>query len=573
MKKIICALFITASILFSLVSCVDLGAFTSSSQNNTGTGNNNDNTQNTDSGNNKNESAELTAEYIYSLAKREGYTGTLEEFIEEFRGEPGENGTDGVGIASAAFDENSHLMLTLTNGTVIDCGKIAVSVVGSDGSSISIGSNGNWYIDGVDSGVSAKAEQANKWHTGSGAPSSLIGSVGDLYLNTANGDVYEKKDSFWQLITNISGDGFVNNEGDSYDVTVNVGTDANAAKYAAAKGLLSAVIVESIFSSGSILYQSVSNGAGVIYKLDKETGDAYVITNFHVVYGQDALTPNNIADEINIYLYGMEYSDYKIPATYVGGSLNYDIAVLKVTGNEILKNSVATAVELRDSSDVRVLDTAIAIGNPMANGLSATLGSVNVESEYLSMTGADGQTPVEFRVMRIDTPVNSGNSGGGVFDINGKLIGIINAKEVAPLENIGYAIPSNLAVAVAENIIRNCDGKANEQVIKCVIGIMITIGDIDVKYDTDTGLVTVKHTCIISEINPGSIAEVELMVNDVILSFEIDGVTYEINNTYDGGESLLYADPDSEVFVNIMRGSETKRVELHITEANFSAVK
>ena len=63
------------------------------------------------------------------------------------------------------------------------------------------------------------------------------------------------------------------------------------------------------------------------------------------------------------------------------------------------------------------------------------------------------------------------------------------------------------------------------------------------------------------------------MANDVILSFEIDGVTYEINNTYDGGESLLYADPDSEVFVNIMRGSETKRVELHITEANFTAVK
>lgn len=558
MKKIICALLVLVSLSFSLVSCVDIGALTGK-----------DTEQNNDAAL---EEPQLTAEYVYSLAKAEGYSGTLADFIDEFRGERGKNGEDGVGIESAAFDENSHLKITLTNGKVIDCGKLSVSSESAD-NVISIGPNGNWYINGEDSGTKAEPEQPNRWHTGSGSPYPLLGSEGDLYFNTQNGDVYEKRASYWELITNIAGDGIVNNEGDVYDVTVNAGGDADAAKYAAAKGLLSAVRIEAAFSSGSIQYQSLSNGSGVIYKLDKASGDAYIITNHHVVYDKDARTSNKIANEINLFLYGMEYADYKIAASYVGGSLSYDIAVLKVKGSEILKNSAAAAVELRDSSEVRVLDTAIAIGNPSSSGLSVTLGSVNVESEYLEMIAADGNTAVEYRVMRIDTPVNSGNSGGGLFDINGKLIGIVNAKETNGVENMGYAIPSSLAVAVAENIIRNCDGKVNESVIKCVIGMMISIGDIKVEYDEENGVINRIYSCIVTEISVGSVAELEVRVNDIILSFEIDGVTYEVNNNYDGGEALLYADPDSEVFVNIMRGTEQKRIQLHITKANFSAVQ
>ena len=94
--------------------------------------------------------------------------------------------------------------------------------------------------------------------------------------------------------------------------------------------------------------------------------------------------------------------------------------------------------------------SAIAIGNAQGLGISSTSGVVSVDSEYITMTAADGKTAVAFRVMRVDTAINSGNSGGGMYDDNGNLIGIVNAKIVYDgVENIGYAIPSNGAVSVA----------------------------------------------------------------------------------------------------------------------------
>ena len=65
-----------------------------------------------------------------------------------------------------------------------------------------------------------------------------------------------------------------------------------------------------------------------MYTLE-EDGSAYVVTNYHVVYDADSDTSDKISDEIYVFLYGMEYSQYGIPATYVGGSMNYDIAVLR----------------------------------------------------------------------------------------------------------------------------------------------------------------------------------------------------------------------------------------------------
>ena len=124
-----------------------------------------------------NEKAELSVDYVYQLAKDAGYSGTLKQIIAEFKGEPG---ADGVGIYNATFDERAHLILTLTNGSSIDCGKISINVNSS--SSISIGENGNWYINNVDTGKRAEAIDGSGWHTGAGAPTADIGSDGDLYL-------------------------------------------------------------------------------------------------------------------------------------------------------------------------------------------------------------------------------------------------------------------------------------------------------------------------------------------------------------------------------------------------------
>ena len=133
----------------------------------------------------------------------------------------------------------------------------------------------------------------------------------------------------------------------------------------------------------------------------------------------------------------MEMEQYGISAEYIGGSLTYDIAVLKITDSEIYSESIAKKAELADRT-VFAGETAIAIGNPEADGISSTVGVVSVDSEYLTMTGADDVTEVTFRVMRIDTAVNSGNSGGGLFNDQGELIGIVNAKIMTDdIENIG----------------------------------------------------------------------------------------------------------------------------------------
>lgn len=509
---------------------------------------------------------ELTVEYVYSLAKAEGYSGTLEQFVAQFKGEDGLDGKDGVGIAGAAFDSESHLILTLTNGAVIDCGRITVNAASF---SISIGENGNWYIDGEDTGKKAEAKDSTEWHTGAGAPAYSLGKDGDLYLNTNNNDVYKKSVGIWTLIANISGKDVTVNQGDSVNVTIN--PEANEAVFAASKALLSAVRVQAAFGTSSALVQQFSNGSGVIYKLDKDKGDAYIITNYHVVYSANY---NTVSNNIQLYLYGMEYSDYAIEAEFVGGSMNYDIAVLKVTDSEILRTSHVEAASLADSSKVNVLDTAIAVGNPASAGISVTKGSVNVLSEDIEVLGPDNQTTVSYRVMRIDTPVNSGNSGGGLFSDKGELIGIVSAKESdSSIENMGYAIPSNLAVAVAENIIRNCDGKTNTSVIKCVLGISISIGEISREYDGNTGILKIVESCIVYEINEGSIAVGVLKNNDVLKSFEIDGRVFEINHTYDGGEALLYASQDSEIYVNYERAGVDGRVRLYQTQANFTTVK
>ncbi len=227
------------------------------------------------------------------------------------------------------------------------------------------------------------------------------------------------------------------NGGDNYNITINSNENSNL--LAAAKGLLSAVSIESNFditktyapsifgSGGTKKTEEKAYGSGVIYNLDKDLGSAYIITNYHVVYMKGSDTANDVSDEIYVYLYGQEYPEYAISAEFIGGSMNYDIAVLKVTNSDVLRKSKAAAAEFADSNETSILDTAIAIGNPEALGISATVGAVNVDSEYITMTSLDETGYISLRVLRIDTAVNGGNSGGGLYNAAGKIIGIVNA--------------------------------------------------------------------------------------------------------------------------------------------------
>ena len=324
-----------------------------------------------------------------------------------------------------------------------------------------------------------------------------------------------------------------------------------------AKTMLSTVTI--ISGEGN----NASAGSGVFYLVDREKGDAYVVTNYHVVYSE---TSRKVANRIEIYLYGMELSTYAIPATFVGGSVTYDIALLKISDSEVIRKSYATAANFGRSEDVRVFDRVYAVGNAEGGGLSVTEGIVSVESESISLTAADGSL-INPRVIRIDAAVNHGNSGGGLYNEDGRLIGIVAAKEVSEdIDNMGYAIHADLVGRVVESILHYCDGYSVKSIKKPLMGITITVYVSGLEPDTDgEGIHTVGLVEII-EIAPGSIAEGKLQVGDVIDYITIDGVKREITDMHHVTEFMLSARVGSTVILNVIRGEERVNVVLTITE-------
>ena len=368
------------------------------------------------------------------------------------------------------------------------------------------------------------------------------------------------------------------------DASLVITANGSSIPAASSKGLLSAVSIVCNFQanvqqggwrpgSGSTTTKDYSSeGSGVIYKIDKDEGDAFIITNYHVVYDSSSNSENGISNDISVYLYGSEIEEKAIQAAYVGGSLYYDIAVLRVEDSEILKASSACAVDVADSDKIVVGDSAIAIGNAQGLGISSTSGVVSVDSEHITMTAADGRTEVSFRVMRVDTAINSGNSGGGLYDDEGNLIGIVNAKIVYDgVENIGYAIPSNVAASIAENIIDYCYGTDTERVQRALLGITVSTSDSKAVYDSTTGLVTIEETVCVYEVTSGSIADGILQAEDVLVSATVNGNTTEITRQYHIIDMMLDVRAGDVVTLKILRGGEEQTVSITITEGCLTA--
>ena len=376
--------------------------------------------------------------------------------------------------------------------------------------------------------------------------------------------------------------------GNSVLNSVTIETDGQDTAAAAAAGLRSAVSVYCSFTSttgGNTPWDPVhgtqsfyTTGSGVLYRVESD-GSAFVITNYHVVYDSDSDTDNHVSDQIYLYLYGMEDEAYAIPATYVGGSANYDIAVLRVEQSEVLKCAVdsgsAAAVTVGDSDVVLPGETAIAIGNPSAtglSGLSVTRGIVSVDSEYITMTAADDSGEVSFRVIRIDAPVNSGNSGGGLYNDAGELIGIVNAKiNSVELESIGYAIPSNVARAIADNIIDYCYGADCETVMRGMLGITVTTTGLSTAYDTETGRLLRTEEVTVYEVTPGGLGEDILQAGDVICSISVGDRTVEVTRQYHLTDAMLDVRVGDTVSLRIVRDGEEMTVSTVMTEECLAA--
>ena len=382
--------------------------------------------------------------------------------------------------------------------------------------------------------------------------------------------------------------------GASGDNTVNnvvIETDRASTAYAAACGLRSAVSVycsfETTTSGGSFWNPTpttktyYSTGSGVIYRADAD-GNAYLITNFHVVYDETSNSENGVSEQINVYLYGRESERYAIPAVYLGGSAYYDIAVLRVTESDVLASAIAegsvAAVQMGNSDALVPGDTAIAIGNPSSSagdlgGLSVTVGVVSVESEHITMSASDGSGDVSMRVIRTDAPVNAGNSGGGLYNEKGELIGIVNAKiVVSSIESIGYAIPASVARGVADNIIDYCDGTDCESVMRAILGVTVQSNGLSTVYDPATGLLSRREEVCVYAVTEGSLAEGVFLCDDVVLSVTVgDNETVTVHRQHHLIDAMLDARAGDTVTFRVLREGVETTLTATVTEDCLTA--
>ena len=332
----------------------------------------------------------------------------------------------------------------------------------------------------------------------------------------------------------------------------------------------------------------VQLGSGVCYKMDRENNVAYIITNYHVVSAEINGTVAPVSDII-IYTYGNEtiyvldeevyYGSGAIEATYIGGSAAYDLAVLKVEGDAFAKLSESSIREIKfaDTNNIQAGSNAIAIGNPMGEGLAVTSGVVSVDSEevYISYAGYTRR----LRTMRIDTSINSGNSGGGVFNIKGELIGIANSKyTTSSYENVANAIPASNVKAVCENIIYFYEQKLESEesdktvgVHKFIIGFGSTPGELSNEYNEIAHTNTKSEQIVVVEILENSKAsEIGLKVADIVLGMKITRANgtvedYSFDKIFEMTETMLTARPGDKVQLKVSRLSETDKTYETIT--------
>lgn len=370
----------------------------------------------------------------------------------------------------------------------------------------------------------------------------------------------------------------------SGDVMVNEGTDSGFDS----SSLLSVVSVVCEFterSSGGIWGRPTSEstvyslGAGVIYKLNKSAGDAYIITNYHVVYDGDSTAENYISDNINVYLYGQEYAgsstssyvpDYSVPATFVGGSMQNDIAVLKVENSSVLQNSNARQCVFADSNTVSVGDEVYTIGNPSGNGISVCKGIISVESEYITMESIDGSSNVTLREIRVDASINSGNSGGGLFNSDGEVIGIVNAKSIEEnVEGMGYALPSTLAKNVADNVIANCDGTNNIGAKRATLGVTVYSASSKTVYDADNDKLSIVEDVTIQNVSSGTAASGKLQAGDIIRSITVSGEKVEVTRRFMVTDDMYRVRKGDIVTISVERDGKLIDVDIEFDKDEY----
>ena len=220
------------------------------------------------------------------------------------------------------------------------------------------------------------------------------------------------------------------------NVNINVDEEATSVVEAVATKVTPSVIgIRTTTSVASFFgnQQSSGEGSGVVYKQD-----GYIITNYHVI--SDAI--GNSSSKIEVFLDNDKDAE-SYEASVVGYNISSDLAVVKINATGL------TPIEIADSSDLKVGQYVITVGNP--GGLefmdSVTYGVISGLNRIMS---SDSEIPL----IQTDAAINPGNSGGALVNTSGKLVGINSAKIVSEeFEGMGFAIPSNTVVEICNKII------------------------------------------------------------------------------------------------------------------------
>ena len=171
-------------------------------------------------------------------------------------------------------------------------------------------------------------------------------------------------------------------------------------------------------------------GSGVII-----SSDGYILTCAHVVDGASTIT--------------VTIGDKDYTATLVGEDTTSDIAVIKIDADGL------TPATVGNSDSLKVGQSVMAVGNPLGElGGTVTGGMISALNRSVTIQGSSSVNTMS--LIQMDASVSPGNSGGGLFNMNGELVGIVNAKSSSSdAEGLGFAIPGNDAVKVAQELLEN----------------------------------------------------------------------------------------------------------------------
>jgi serine protease Do len=294
-------------------------------------------------------------------------------------------------------------------------------------------------------------------------------------------------------------------------------------------------------ADGSTTPEPVGSGSGVII-----TSDGYIVTNNHVVNGASSLKVT-LQD-------GTEYE-----ASIVGADSLTDLAIVKIEATSL------PAATLGNSSSVIVGDKVYAIGNPL--GVFTSSVSAGIVSGLNRTIEVEGQS---MTLMQTDASVNPGNSGGGLFNENGELIGIVNSKSLGvDVEGLGFAIPIDDAKNVIVDLIDlgYVSGRpflgVSLQELNLVESSSSGNSNNYFPFFMPSNYVTRVQ---VTEVMDGSAAQAAgIMVNDIILAVNKE----EINGSSELASALYEYKIGDVVTITVQRGNES--VDLKVTLAERPA--